>query len=950
MAEVRPNLAALHEPAPLSGTIMGRFVVGERLGAGAMGEVYRAEDIRLKRTVALKRLAPYLRSDPVYRRRFQQESERASRFSDAHIAAVYDVLEQETEIFLVMEYIEGENLRQRMRRSITMDEFFDIAIQCCEALIGAHDRNIVHCDIKPENIMLTTSGQVKMLDFGVAKDLPRADQTTVDRNASMTGTPAYMSPEVLMERVPDGRADIFSLAVVFYEALTCHHPFIAGSFVATADRIRHEAPAPLRIFNAAVPEALEVVIERAMAKEPAQRYANARALLEDLRRVQAGLTPTRRSAVLPLPNPVTWKFKAAAALVVALLAGGGVGGYRWMHRPPVLNERGWVLISDFDTRGEDPISDTSVREGLTIALQQSRYVNVFPRTRTYDVLQRMKRQNVSRIDESLGREICQRENLQILLAGTVEHMGESFRITVRALNPSNGNMLFAEEQHFNKKDEFFEKADALARAVRKDLGESLGAVETSSRPLAKVTTSSIEALQFYSKAKEAMDQGREEQAFPLLQSALQLDPNFAMAHLLLGNYYSSVVSKNQNALTELKRAYDLRSTVTDREQRWIEAAYYNVQERYDESARALSALVSLYPDDPDAHLELSNALYYSTGQTDGAIAELHQALKIYPYSARAYASLVLYLARRNLGDQAIEAFREAQRHNIDYPRLHWGVGLAYLNLGNVQNARDEFRNLAVSEGSSHAVGQLYLSRTDLLEGKFAEGRAGLEAGLKAEQSASAQGLQLVRRRLLGELDLLLSDRGGARHQADLMLKTPETNLQTEDMRLAGTLYARAGDIGQAMHLLNRLDAARNSVPTAWNKSSYFNLAGEIALASGKPNQALSLFQEAETEYSREPSHVGLARAYEGVGDWKEAAQQWEEVLNRKGEILQSAFPADLAIACLGSARAYSRAGDLARAKQKYETLLLLWHDGDDSQLRRVAASEIKKLALGTNSH
>src|SRR5437868_6788515 len=627
VAEVRPNLSALHEPAPLSGTIMGRFVVGERLGAGAMGEVYRAEDVRLKRTVALKRLAPYLRNDPVYRRRFQQESERASRFSDAHIAAVYDVIEQETEIFLVMEYIQGENLRQRMRRPMTMDEFFEIAIQCAEALIGAHDRGIVHCDIKPENIMLTTSGQVKMLDFGVAKDLPRADQTTVDRNAAMSGTPAYMSPEVLMERVPDGRADIFSLGVVFYEALTCHHPFIAGSFVATADRIRHESPAPLRIFNAGVPDALETVIEKAMAKEPAQRYARAGDLLEDLRRVQVGLTPTRRAAVLPVSPPVSWRLKSFATVVMALLAAAGVGGYRWMHRPPVLTERGWVLISDFDTHGEDPISDTSVREGLTIALQQSRYVNVFPRTRTYDVLQRMKKQNVSRIDENLGREICRRENLQILLAGSVEHMGEAVRITVMALNPTDGNMLFAEEEHFDKKDQFFEKADALARAVRKDLGESLGAVETSSRPLAKVTTSSIEALQFYSKAKEAMDQGREEQSLPLLQSALQLDPDFAMAHLLLGNYYSSVVSRNQNALTELKRAYDLRAGVTDREQRWIEAAYYNVQERYDEAARALSALVSLYPDDPDAHLELSNALYYSTGQTDGAIAELNHALK-----------------------------------------------------------------------------------------------------------------------------------------------------------------------------------------------------------------------------------------------------------------------------------------------------------------------------------
>ena len=945
MAEVRPNLSALHEPAPLSGTIMGRFVVGDRLGAGAMGEVYRAEDIRLKRKVALKRLAPYLRNDPVYRRRFQQESERASRFSDAHIAAVYDVIEEDTEILLVMEYIEGENLRQRMRRSMTLDEFFEIATQCAEALIGAHDRGIVHCDIKPENIMLTTSGQVKMLDFGVAKDLPRADQTTVDRNASMTGTPAYMSPEVLMERVPDGRADIFSLGVVFYEALTCHHPFLAGSFVATADRIRHEAPAPMRIFNAGVPEALEVVIERAMAKEPAQRYANARELLEDLRRVQAGLTPTRRTAVLPVSRPVTWKLKSMVALTLALLAGAGVGGYRWMHRPPVLTERGWVLISDFDTRGEDPISDTSVREGLTIALQQSRYVNVFPRTRVYDVLQRMKKQDVSRIDENLGREICRRENLQILLAGSVEHMGQAFRITVRALNPGNGNLLFAEEEHFNKKDEFFEKADALARAVRKDLGESLGAVETTSRPLAKVTTSSIEALQFYSKAKEAMDQGREEQALPLLQSALQLDPNFAMAHLLLGQYYSSAVSKNQNALTELKRAYDLRSTVSDREQRWVEAAYYNVQERYDEAARALSALVSLYPDDPDARLELSNALYYSTGQTDGAIAELQQALKIDPYSARAYANLVLYLARQNSGQQAIEAFKEAQRHGIDYPRMHWALGLAYLGLADIRNARQEFGNVAASEGSSHAVGQLYLTRVDLYEGKFASARTALQQGIKADESASAKGFQLVRRRLLGTLDLLLDDHRAAGQQGDLILRTPSSDLQTEDVLTAGTLYARAGEAGLAKRALLMLESETQQTTTAWNKSCFLNLKGEIALAERKPLEALTRFQAAESEYSRAFSHAGMARSYEAMGNWSQAAQEWEQVIQRRGEILQVESPFDLATAYLQTARANSRVGNFSQAKENYTTLLNLWRDGDDSPLRRLVAREMKDLSL-----
>src|SRR5205823_8066918 len=231
MAEFQPAATSTQSSEFLSGALIGRFRIGERLGKGGMGEVYLAQDTKLKRLVALKRLAPQLRADSGYRRRFLEEAERASRFSDSHVAALYDVLEERGEIFLVMEYVEGENLRNRLRRYMSLEQFFEVAMQCAEALVAAHESGIVHCDIKPENIMLTTKSQVKMLDFGVAKYLPRSDQSsTADRAGTMAGTPAYMSPEVLLEKFPDERADIFSLGVVLYEMLSGHHPFLAGSF------------------------------------------------------------------------------------------------------------------------------------------------------------------------------------------------------------------------------------------------------------------------------------------------------------------------------------------------------------------------------------------------------------------------------------------------------------------------------------------------------------------------------------------------------------------------------------------------------------------------------------------------------------------------------------------------------------------------------------------------
>jgi serine/threonine protein kinase len=321
MAEYPSQAGDIQVSESLTGKTVGRFLIGECLGKGGMGEVYRAEDTRLKRTVALKRLSAHLRSDRIYRRRFEEEAERASSLNDAHVAAVYDVIEVQGEIFLVMEFVEGQNLRERIQHPMSLEQFFGIAVQCAQALVAAHGHGIVHCDIKPENIMLTPEGQIKILDFGVAKRLVRPDQsTTVDRSRSVSGTPAYMSPEVLLEETPDGRADIFSLGVVFYEVLAGHHPFLAGSFLATSDRIRCETPAPIHIFNSEIPEELEKLVNKAMAKEPGLRYASTRELLEQLRLAENHITPTGLSRVLPRKRKPKPKYRIVGVVAAALAA------------------------------------------------------------------------------------------------------------------------------------------------------------------------------------------------------------------------------------------------------------------------------------------------------------------------------------------------------------------------------------------------------------------------------------------------------------------------------------------------------------------------------------------------------------------------------------------------------------------------------------------------------
>jgi tetratricopeptide (TPR) repeat protein len=754
-----------------------------------------------------------------------------------------------------------------------------------------------------------------------------------------------MSPEVLLERFSDGRADIFSLGVVLHEMLTGHHPFLSSSFVATSERILHETPTSIRIFNPKVSEALEEVVAKAMAKEPGQRYVDARALLEDLRSMQAGLTPTKLHPILPRRRqwrPMRWLM---TGIVGTLIIAAVFRTYQIAHSTPILTERGWVLISDFDSRGDDPIPDTGVREGLTITLQQSRYVNVYPRTRVYEVLQRMKKEDVTRIDESLGREICQRENLQVLLTGSIEHIGRVFQIKVRAVNPTQGSLLFAEEERFDQKDKFFDKADELTKRVRKDLGESLVGIEKTSRPLAKVTSRSLEALQLYSQATDATARGDTGQVPVLLQSALQLDPDFAMAHLRLGKYYSWIVGKNEKASAEFQRAYDQRQGVTDREQRRIEAEFYTDQERYDEAAQSLRVLVSIYPDDAEAHEELA-AAYFNVGQLESAIVELRQVLRLNPFSAPAYRNLVLYLARNNADEEAIAAFREAQQRGITSPELHWGLGLAYLGESKMILAREEFQRIGEGAETDRDLRDLYLAIADLYEGKLDAARTKLSSRIQV-LPVQTGGLQTVRCYLLGRIYLTEGRPQKASLQADLILRTPEARLQINDLLDAGILYARAKQTSKARQVLLRLNNSWKSVASSWKRSSFDNLRGEILLAENKPEQAETAFLAAGVEYPSSLSHIGLAHVYQAQQRWEIAAREWEKILGAQGEILENEFPTDLLFAHLELARASRKMKDRSGALSRYKDFLRLLRHADDLPIFQQAKREAEQFASET---
>lgn len=639
--------------------------------------------------------------------------------------------------------------------------------------------------------------------------------------------------------------------------------------------------------------------------------------------------------------PIAWRRLLVVIVSMAVVA--AVATWLIFHHKPILPERGWVLITDFDSRGEDPLADDVVREGLTISLQQSQYVNVFSRAQVREVLALMGKADATRIDEDTGREICQRANLQVLITGSIENLGKIFQITVRAVEPVKGTLFFAEEEHF-KNEEFFEKVDALAIQVRKHMGESLKGIKANSRPLAKVTTRDLQALQLYSQATDAKSQGRVEEVLALLVRALTRDPEFAMAHRQIAKIYEIMGNRTQE-LEHLKRAYDLRDRLTDREGLLIEANYDQFVGRQDEAVDVLTELIVRYPDDPEAHDDLAFA-YRDRGDLDNSIQELYKLIKIDPNSAPSYASLVVQLARNNAPEMALNVYQEAKRRGLASPSAGWGKGMALWNQGRVAEAQAEFQSLQTPGSLYASIGRIYFARTLIYQGKLAAASAQLTVGIIEDQAANNMAPELLERYLLAAVSLTQGNKAQARRQLQLLVaavKAPA--LQTGDLFRAGALYAQMGDVASGREILRKLEDLQAGQNRPFNRACRYDLAGEIALAEARNTDAKQLFLASLAAYPLALSHQGLARAYEAQQDWPSAAKEWEKFLNSRGELFQDHCPADWVLADLFLARVHRRLNNIDTSRAEYKKFLEIWSESDQSRFLRSVYDESQQ---GTN--
>jgi len=697
MADLEGLEAKASQPIEdLTGSTVGRFAVRVRLGGGGMGEVYRADDTKLKRPVALKRVAPELRADERYRRRFLHEAERASALNDPHVAAVYDVLEQNGELFLVMEHVEGQTLRCRLTsKALGLPELVAIATQCAEGLAAAASKRIVHHDIKPENIMLTPAGQAKILDFGVAKRALQDDEGTTTTSTESTigglsGTVAYMAPEVLLQQGVDTRSDIFSLGIVLYEAVTGQHPFRAETFIATSDRILHELPVPPSRLNPHVPVELERIVTKMLAKDPRERYATAADLVVDLHALDRSLSrPEEYPAQIP-SRARRWKpYIRPAVFITALLATAlllvpstrqrlerwlGVGG---------LPEQKHLVVLPFANVGGDP-ANQAFCDGLTYTLTSKlTQLEQFHGSLLVVPASEVIESDVRRVEEA-----ARQFGVSLALTGSVQRTGDSVLLSVNLVDARTRRQLRSLTVEAVADDPALLQGGLALRVA------GLLELELQDREqevLAAGQTGVVQARDFYLQGRGYLQRYEHpvniDHAITEFLQALELDQEYALAYAGLGQAYWKKYEDTRNAA-------------------WIESARQACRQALDLDDSLAAPHICL------------GTLFNGTGQYEEAVLEFQRALEREPSSDDAYRGLAAaYTAQARL-DNAEATYKKAISLRPGYWGSHQDLGRFYYRHGRYQEAEPEFRRVIELTPDNvrgyYSLGALYhlMGRTD----------------------------------------------------------------------------------------------------------------------------------------------------------------------------------------------------------------------------------------------